>query len=378
MMKKAVLLLICLALTLCACGKQAPAEGTEESCRPTAGTSAAPTCEVPLDTGSWTLFETVFLPIAEGKIGFTLEEVTAFLGEQGWEWSEGEGMLSVPDPERPGSFLSGNLTTVHENVELAALSYHYVIAEGTHIDQRVQRVVEVNFMGGSPRYCIALDWQGKGTPVETPDELARYMMTPALRPEETPVGVYQAKMLGVLSGEECYTAIDGIRGLPAGLTLEDYLEAFPISAAFTKVAAADMDGDGFDELVLSIVADGHEEETGVLVLHYQDRMVFGQTYYHRQMNTLKADGTFDWSGGASHWGTGRLTFGTYDPYIALSEYTWETRMINMCDCPDDGNYTFLADGREADEAVFYEAIAAQEAKKDARWVRFAEYSKLFG
>lgn len=376
-MKKVILLWLCVLLTLCACGKQSLAEETKIAEISTSGESAVPAAELPLDTGNWALFETVFLPIAKGEVGCTMGQVTALLDEQGWEWSEGEGMLSVPDPERPGSFLSGSMTTIHETVELAALSYHYVIEEGTHIDQRIQRAVEVDFMGDRPRYFIALDWQGEGTQVETLEELAQYMMTPALRPEETPVGAYQAKMLGILSGEECYTSLDNIQGLPTVHTLDDDLAAFPIPAAFTRVSAADMDGDGFDEIVLSIVADGHEEETGFLVLHYQDRMVFGRTYFYRQMNTLKADGTFDWSGGASHWGTGRLSFGAYDPFRDLSEYTWETQMIDMCDCPDDGNGTFLAEGREADERTFYEAIAVQEAKEDARWVSFADRSNLF-
>lgn len=371
-MKKLIPFLLCLTLLLCGCNKaSAPTETT--TFFETASTANTFTETMPENiqhSGSWILFETVFLPIAEGTVEITQDAVTDFLTQQGFEWSLGEGQLSVPDPEHPGSFLSADLTTIHEEVELASLSYHFIIEEAPVVTEVVQRAVKVDFMDGGPQYYIALDWLGNGTEVASIQDLADYIMTAALRPEETPMGVYAARMTKVLSGEAAYTSIDGIETMPVCVTLSEYLESFPIPAFFAKASAADMDGDGFNEILLSIVQPEHEEETGCLVLHYQGGIIFGATYYHRQLNSLKSDGTFSWAGSASHNGTGILEFGEYDPYAPLSEYKWNMQEINMCDAGEFGSGTYLAGGIEADEEAFYRAMEVQDAKQDAPWVPF--------
>lgn len=382
-MKKLILFLLCLTTILCGCGKSdAVPESTTEVITTEAVVEPTPASETPIVAESsqpWTLFETCFLPIAEGKVGVTQTAVTNFLTQLGFEWSLDEGQFSVLDPEHPGSYLSGDLTTIHEEIELANLSYHFIIAEALHATDVVQRAAKVVFVGDNAGFYIALDWLGDGTKVETLQEVVDYMMTSALRPEETPMGVYATRMTKVLSGEVGYTSTDDIEGMPTFATLSEYLEYFPVPASFAKVSAADMDGDGFNEIVLSVVQPEHEEETGGLVLHYQDGMIFGRTYYHRQLNSLKADGTFSWSGSASHNGTGTLVFDDYDPYAPLSEYTWNLQEIHMCDVGEFGSGTYLVGGYEATEDEFCQAMDEQEKKEDARWLNYpsSDYSALF-
>lgn len=74
------------------------------------------------------LFEGVFLPIAEGRYGTSMDEVVTILTELGYDYRMGEGMLSVED-EKTGKWLSATLTNANITVELADLTYCHVEGE---------------------------------------------------------------------------------------------------------------------------------------------------------------------------------------------------------------------------------------------------------
>lgn len=334
-MKPTMILLLLIGLTLCGCGQAAvPTEAstvpvTETTPVPetTPAAETQPITEVPSSTQPWNLFETVFLPFARGEIGPELDDVTARLDELGYEWSMGEGMLSVSDPEHPGSFLSG----LSGGESIGQLSYHYLIHQGEHIDQTVQRVAMVDFLYGIPQYYIGVDWMGSGTQVDTPEEIAAYMMVDGLRPEETPDGVSRAKMTDVLGEGGEFLSNDLVHPVyhSVDLTLSGYAQAYSEeigqSIAFTKAAAVDMDGDGIQEILLWITRNGIADD-GVLVLHFADNQIYGQKFAYRQLFDIKTDGTFWTSGGSDNDGPARLVFEDHSWYAQpLSDESFEEK-----------------------------------------------------
>lgn len=342
-MKNILTVLLCavLALTLCAC---ADAEAPQAVASAAQQTEPAQTT-APTEAGEpWTLFETVFMPIANGEVPPEMDDITAFLDELGYGWPMFEGMLTVEDPERPGSYLSA---AFGEGGHLSQISYHYVIREGQHIDEFVQRAVMIRYPYGIAQYLTNVDWLENGTEVGSPQELADYMMFAGLRPEETPEGHYRMKMTGVLEDTEELLSND-LRNpeyQSANLTLSQYAGAYSDqigqSIAFTKAAAVDMDGDGFQEVVLWITRNEASDD-GVLVLRYRQSRVYGQMFSYRQLFQLKTDGTFWCSGGEGSDGAARLVF-------------------------DDMNWH--------PEPVSSEGF---EDKENVRWVDFENYPELFG
>ena len=101
-----------------------------------------------------------------------------------------------------------------------------------------------------------------------------------------------------------------------------------------------------------------------LILHYQDKAVWGYTKYIRQFNylTLKADGTFDWAGSAFRHGTATLSFDGEEPV---------EHKITYCDVevnPDGTTRgTYVVNGIVSAVEEFTAAVTAQSAKPDVIW-----------
>jgi len=72
-------------------------------------------------------------------------------------------------------------------------------------------------------------------------------------------------------------------------------------------AVVDLDRDGEDEVILSLVING-ESDYGNLVFHYQDGMVYGYVFAYRAFSNIRADGTFMASEGAGDTAICRLSF----------------------------------------------------------------------
>ncbi len=79
-----------------------------------------------------------------------------------------------------------------------------------------------------------------------------------------------------------------------------------------KYSVIDLDGDGEHEMVFWL-AYYTNEGIGFLVLHDDVETVYAHMMYYRSFNELKADGAFNFSGGAANSGIGKLEFsgGTY-------------------------------------------------------------------
>lgn len=80
-----------------------------------------------------------------------------------------------------------------------------------------------------------------------------------------------------------------------------------VTAKVTKFTIIDLDGNGENELVLWIEANG-DSDFGFEILFYKDQEVYGFTVPARGFEEPKADGTFYYSGGIGYSGTGRLQF----------------------------------------------------------------------
>lgn len=153
--------------------------------------------------------------------------------------------------------------------------------------------------------------------------------------------------------------------------LNEFSERTSMSVLFPQMTALDFDGDGEQELALWIRV-GEFNDYGLLVLHYENGQVEGQGYAYRQMNDLKTDGTFFWSGSASYNGVSRLRFGSG---------AWEKEVLHQVDYDlDTAPFQYMVDGAEATREEFDQAIEMQLAKEDAHWVDFPceDFAQLWG
>jgi len=95
----------------------------------------------------------------------------------------------------------------------------------------------------------------------------------------------------------------------ADLTMSEFCEQLTLSmgvgdvSKLARYTALDMDGDGQEELVAEFEGTGSLPR---LVLGRFDGEIYGFLYYIRQMNSIKQDGTFYYSGGIGNRGWGKL------------------------------------------------------------------------
>ena len=124
-------------------------------------------------------------------------------------------------------------------------------------------------------------------------------------------------------------------------------------------ALLDLDGDGTDELVLSIDFSGEEE---YVILTCYDGTVYANQVVYRGFLLPKADGTFEWSNGAFDNGASRARFenGTlvYEDFAAMAEGS-------------DGNTVYTLNGESVDEAAYSVFLDEQAAKDDLAWTKFS-------
>lgn len=126
--------------------------------------------------------------------------------------------------------------------------------------------------------------------------------------DEYALSEMKEKYKAILLGEEDFIIIDrrdGYRSLNIGNIKEVVSDDDWVTAEVTKFAIVDLDGNGAEELVLCINANG-SSDYGFEILYYHDQEVYGFTMVYRQFLELKTDGTFKASGGASDTGVYRL------------------------------------------------------------------------
>lgn len=95
-------------------------------------------------------------------------------------------------------------------------------------------------------------------------------------------------------------------------------ESVALAMKVNQYAIIDLDGDGEQEVVLSIQG-GDNWVQGFEVLHDQAGTVYGSLLYYRAFMELKEDGTFTYSSGAAFSGVGKLRFAE-DGSAVIEEY----------------------------------------------------------
>ena len=98
-------------------------------------------------TPDYTLFRTAFLPIAGGEVPTDWDSINAFLTEQGYTCTMGEGTWSVTDPMNPDSYLMGDLTTANGILELADVRYQLTLGDAV-------REVQATFRGDGAEFIV--------------------------------------------------------------------------------------------------------------------------------------------------------------------------------------------------------------------------------
>lgn len=151
---------------------------------------------------------------------------------------------------------------------------------------------------------------------------------------------------------------------------QEYLDVDCISKAFspddvplkiTAVTRLDIDHDTIPEMILRLTIDGEPNHViGHEILRFQDSNVYGYALFHREFNHLKSDGSFSFSDGASNWG-----FAT----IAFTGDGLTIHKIIYCETSNHPT-TYIVDGQETTEEMFWEECEIQDGKADAEWEDF--------
>lgn len=118
--------------------------------------------------------------------------------------------------------------------------------------------------------------------------------------DENALSDMREKYKAILLGEEDFVRIDrrdGYRSLNIGNIKEVVSDEDWVTAEVTKFAIVDLDGNGAEELVLWIQANG-TLNYGFEILYYHDQEIYGFTLVDKQLWNLKTDGTFEASGAA--------------------------------------------------------------------------------
>ena len=207
-----IFLPVLLMLTACAPGVDVgkPADPTPTitvtpSAEPSPSEPPQPSA-APADSNGWNLFETVFLPIATGEIGRSLDDVTALLTQNGYSYQNAEGMLSVDDPEHAGSWLSSTLTNENTVVELSDLVYYLESDNG-------KRTIKIeDLRGDAPKYFIGESYLDEPVQVQSLDKAKDYIYGLCSLPK--------APSMEILFREQIMTDFTGAIGEKTSLQLQ--------------------------------------------------------------------------------------------------------------------------------------------------------------
>ncbi len=180
----------------------------------------------------------------------------------------------------------------------------------------------------------------------------------------------------LLSATECYRSIlldkadfincseDGEyqEAVNNGNIEKTFTSSEDITGEVTGFTIVDMDGDGENEIVLSISTGSVDE--GFEVLHYQDGIVYGYHFWYRALEDLKEDGTFTGSGGASSSSINRIVF-------LEKGYAVDTLYESRSQYGTDGvnEIQYYKNGEVCSEEEFNDALNRQYEKASVTWYK---------
>ncbi len=179
----------------------------------------------------------------------------------------------------------------------------------------------------------------------------------ASKPETTEVSPSRGEMTpeDILSGTGSFYSVNLGKDVTLPLFCESLLEEYTLIV--TAWAPVDLDRDGTEEAVLTLNTRP-DVTMGSLILHRSYDGWMGYLRYHRQMEGIKADGSFSWAGSASYHGFSRVT-GFNDEEILSEDITWVEKT--------DGLVSYYVEGEKADQAGYDAAMNAQEEKPGLNW-----------
>jgi hypothetical protein len=147
--------------------------------------------------------------------------------------------------------------------------------------------------------------------------------------------------------------------------LEEFLtneDMFGATFKVTHFTVVDMDSDGKPEVVLELTPSLSEHPQFYEVLRYMEGDVYGYIQVYRGLLDLKADGTFGFSGGVSHFGYGKLKFDSSASQMEIvAEYTALENAV-----------AFTINNKSVAEEAFRSFSKEQDEKKDVVWHELSE------
>ena len=173
-MKKAIgILTLLLTLGVMLCGCHQPEPEIPASVPETATETTVPMTEATEAPFSMELlpYEDIFLAVANGEIDTLMENFTAALEAQGYEWSNGEGMISVGDYD---NFISGTLGMINEKTYICTLTLSYCAEDTRRMVEIRGLPEEKNFFIVPVPERIAVDPEVQ---VDSAEDLHQYLLT---------------------------------------------------------------------------------------------------------------------------------------------------------------------------------------------------------
>lgn len=132
-----------------------------------------------------------------------------------------------------------------------------------------------------------------------------------------------------------------------------------------KFAVIDLDDDGEDETVLWLQNGTYD--CGFEILHAQNGEIYGYTLWYRAFMELKADGTFEFSGGAADSGIRKMSFSETGYSVTDQAYSQSSYDAN-----NELTVQYFINEEPCSEDEFWDARNAQEQKVDAEWYDWSE------
>lgn len=164
--------------------------------------------------------------------------------------------------------------------------------------------------------------------------------------------------------EACQSVLENKSTMYIAETEEMYLSEYIQNSGFSikKYSVIDLNGDSEQEMVL-LLDYGSYTDYGSLILHSENDKVYAYTLWYRAFNSLKEDGTFHFSSGASDNGTGNLDF---------SGGTYTVDKIAYCESVYDksGGIRYFIAEKSVSKEEFDAHYAEQSEKPDAVWREF--------
>jgi hypothetical protein len=145
-------------------------------------------------------------------------------------------------------------------------------------------------------------------------------------------------------------------------SISDYLTGWNVPEGKLTFALSDLDQDGTEEAIVDLSNSMGTTSYSRLTLHAQSGVVYGYEVFSRGLTDLKADGTFEWNGGASDYGIARMD-------CRGEQFGYDTMLY--CEGFDNIIYYYIGE-EQVSEQTFYSAYKEQGQKPDAVWYELTE------